>query len=146
MTKRLAIRFVVMALAGIGAASLIALVAAGIRSSTRETLFAYACEWRLLSDATCYPDTDRPSFYGEIAKQMAIEEEVKKELTPIIAEQERLKAEKRERDRNQRESDLQLYKSFIVGCERDKLVSMQGGKDVSNIDCRKNGAKILEQP
>jgi hypothetical protein len=63
---------------------------------------------------------------------------MEKDLAPIIAEQERLKAEKREWGKNSRASDQEIKRSFIVGCERDKLSMMQEGKDVSAVDCRKN--------
>jgi hypothetical protein len=137
MMKRIVTRVVVPIFAGIGAMSLIAVAAAGMRGSARDTLTAYACEWGLLSEATCYPDTGS-SRYGDILDEIMADRKMEKDLAPIIAEQERLKAEKREWGKNSRASDQEIKRSFIVGCERDKLSMMQEGKDVSAVDCRKN--------
>lgn len=138
MLKRILSRVVVPILACVGAVTLIALAAAGIRGRARDTMKIYACEWRLLDAATCYSNTPSSGFYDEAIDEITGRDELEKELAPIIAEQERLKADRRKWDKNSRSIDLDLQKAFIIGCERDKLFQLQDGKDVSSWDCRKN--------
>lgn len=140
MMRRALIRTVVAALAGICVIALIGVAAVGMRGAARDNLTAFACERGWISEATCYPDTGRPSIYDGAISDMVVKDQMERELAPILAEQERIKAEKREWDKNRRASDLDFQKAFIVGCERDKLAQMQEGKDVSSWDCRKGNA------
>lgn len=131
-------RFVVPILAGIGAVSLITVLAAGTRESVRDTLTVYACEWHFLSEATCYTDTARSGVLDRIISEGALEADLDRELAPILAEQKAIEARNRQWEENKRSSDLDVQKAFILGCERDKLSRMKDRKDVSSIDCRKS--------
>ncbi|WP_148291079.1 hypothetical protein [Methylobacterium sp. B1] len=136
MSKPFVSRIIVPTLAAIGALSLVVVLAVVARGVTRNSFRAHACEWRLISEATCYPEPG-PGIFDEIASEIAVKEQLNKDLAPILAEQERLKSERREWDKNARASELDVQKAFIVGCERDKLAMMQNGKDVSSVDCWK---------
>lgn len=134
------IRIGVATLAGVGAIALIGAAAVGMRGTARDNITAFACERGWISESTCYPDTMKHSIYDDIIADMVTKEQIEKEIAPILAEQERLKADKREWDKNIRASDREVQKAFIIGCERDKLALMRDGKDVSSLDCRKGSA------
>src|SRR4051794_6771047 len=106
MLKRIATQFIVPALPVLGAVTLIAAASSAVRDISREKMTAYACEWRLLSDATCYPEPKGRSIFDDVAEQMAIERDLQKQLAPIIAEQKKIEASKREWDKGVEASDL----------------------------------------
>lgn len=137
MLKRALIRIVVLTLAGMGAIALIGATAVSMRGAARDRITAFACEHGWISEKACYPTTVKSSFYENAASDIALKDQMERELAPILAEQERLKNEKREWDKNRRASELDVQKAFIIGCERDKLALMYDGKDVSTLDCRK---------